>query len=185
MNHHPAPAPTPEVLHQERALHRRIRRALALALAGDHRTERAAKAIGVHHGRAGLVIAMLHWTLALCEHTPSGLHPVEVLLPNGPAAPGLPVTSEIAEWAADLIQARLDDDRAAFDALLEVPDGPAAVRDHVMGLLTLIAAAARPARRGRQEQPATDVLDVLTLADLGTAMEAITGTVHHPDLPPG
>lgn len=100
--------------------------ALRLARTGHLTAARETmRRLAIQHDREGLYLAALTWIDGLLETTD--------------AAEVRPDDSPEQAWAADLIAARAAWDRAAYERLLAVPTGPAQVRDHVMGLLTLVA----------------------------------------------
>lgn len=101
-------------------------RALRLARTAQPTAARETmRRLALKHDREGLFLAGLAWIDGLLETTGAG-----EVRPDG---------SPEQAWAADLIAARAAWDRVAYERLLAVPTGPAQVRDHVMGLLTLIA----------------------------------------------
>lgn len=119
----------------QRTLRRRAFTALDRAIAGDLDAAGAAMVgLNIDHGPEAFAAALLVWVDTLIEATPGLRHGDPVRLDGAAAKVDEPIT----RWSRDVIAARLAGDRAALEAVLAAPRGPAAVKEHVLGLLSLI-----------------------------------------------
>ncbi|SNT60645.1 hypothetical protein SAMN05216276_107839 [Streptosporangium subroseum] len=128
--------PTPTtVTAEDRDFRQRVDAVLDAALADDvDATNTLIVNLVATYGGASLGSALLWWIHPITSHPDAP--PIGTAAFPHAAATG--ISAPVTDWVERLIAARLDNDRTAFEQLLDLLVGKAVVREHVMGLLTLV-----------------------------------------------